>query len=100
MRRLEKTEADLVVLRVELGAERAVRERTNGTVAGLRRKLAEEKAGLEEMKLQFALVRAARRRSELQVSTNKTKVTPNGGGGPVLFWVYLTSRELNTSYKG
>lgn len=71
-RRLEKAETDLVVVRVELGAERSVRERANGTVGTLRRKMAEEKAGLEEVKLQLALVRAARRRSESQASI-KTK---------------------------
>lgn len=68
-RRLEKTEADLAVLRAELGSERSARERVNVTVGLLRRKVVEEKAGFEEMKLQVALVRAARRRSESQAST-------------------------------
>lgn len=73
-RRLEKTEANLAVLRAELTSERSVRERVNVTVEILRRKLVEEKAGFEEMKLQFALVRAARRRSESQASTNTTYI--------------------------
>ena len=50
-RRLEKTEANLAVLRAELTSERSVRERVNVTVEILRRKLVEEKAGFEEMKL-------------------------------------------------
>lgn len=71
--RLEKTEADLAVLRAELSSERSVRERVNVTVGILRRKLAEEKAGFQEMDLQFSRARAARRRSESQASTHVYK---------------------------
>lgn len=68
-RRLEKTEADLAILRAELSSERSVRERVNVTVGILRRKLVEEKAGFQEIELQFSRARAARRRSETQAST-------------------------------
>lgn len=90
-RRLEKTEADLAVLRAELSSERSARERTNVTVGLLRRKVVEEKAGCEEMKLQLALVRAARRRSESQASA---AVDSSHVVRASLFWVcnfFLTS---------